>query len=67
MCTVNADVLKPENVLRLVRLNPPDWGECCRCGRRTRLEWCVTVHNGSWGLLCNDCGLNLQRQLEAME
>ena len=60
-----ADVLKPEDVLRLVRLDPSDWGECCSCGRRTSLEWSVTLHNGEYGFLCGDCGLSLQKQLRA--
>ena len=67
MCTVNADALKLENVLRVVKLAQPGWGECCVCGRRTRLEWCVTVHNGRWGLVCGDCGLRLQKQLEKVD
>lgn len=56
------DALKLKDALSLVRLDPPDWSECCCCGRRTTLEWCVIMHNGDWGLLCGECGWQLQKQ-----
>ncbi|MGB8781037.1 MAG: hypothetical protein WCD81_10370 [Candidatus Bathyarchaeia archaeon] len=40
-----------------------DFGEnnCQACGRRVHMEWQVTEHDGSWGLLCSDCGLKLEK------
>jgi len=57
------EALRPENVLQLVELDQPGWGECCSCGRRTRLKWSVTLHNDEWGLLCGECGWKLQKTM----
>jgi len=34
------------------------------CGFEGRMDWQVTLHDGTWGLLCDDCGLKLEKQLE---
>lgn len=58
-----AEALRSEDVLRLERLEEPDSGECPLCKQRRRLEWCVTKHNGEWGLLCGECGWKLQNAM----
>lgn len=51
------------NVKELTRLTTPTHGECGICKKRGIMDWCVTKHNGEWGLLCDDCGLSIERQL----
>jgi len=37
--------------------------KCALCGKQP-VEWQVTYLDGSWGLLCGECGLKLEKQLE---
>jgi len=37
--------------------------KCHFCGKQP-VEWEVTYHDGSWGLLCGECGRKMQEQLQ---
>jgi len=37
--------------------------KCAFCGNQP-VEWQVTYPNGEWKLLCEKCGLNLQKKME---
>ena len=37
--------------------------KCISCGFRGRMDWQVTEHDGSWALLCAECGLKLSERL----
>jgi len=53
-----------DDVKELVRLTTNlAQGTCETCGFRGRLDWQITKHNGDWGLLCSDCGFELQQKL----
>jgi hypothetical protein len=52
----------------LIRLTT-DFGieKCFLCGSKGRPEWQVTLHDGSWGLLCESCGQKLSERLNKNE
>lgn len=52
------------NVKELVRLGALTEDKCCICGFKGRMEWQVTLHDGTWNMLCDKCGLALEKQLE---
>jgi len=54
---------KPEEVLKLERLTTNIQDKCCVCGLQGRMDYQVTLHNGSWGLLCGDCGFKFEKKL----
>jgi len=37
--------------------------KCAFCGKQP-VEWQVTYHDDSWGLLCEECGRKLEKQLQ---
>ena len=55
-----------ENVLKLERLTTNIQDKCIVCGFSGRMDWQATLHDQTWGMLCDKCGLNLEkRQREA--
>jgi hypothetical protein len=50
-------------VLKLERLHDNWQDKCVVCGFQGRMDWQVTEHNGSWGLLCGGCGQKLSERL----
>lgn len=56
--------VKPEDVLKLERLTVNVQGECVECRMKGRMDWQVTFHDGTWSLLCGECGFKLSKQLE---
>jgi hypothetical protein len=51
------------NAASLVRLTGLFEDKCVICGIRGRMEWQVNNHDGTWGLLCDRCGLELEKKL----
>jgi len=49
--------------LKLERLTMNYQDKCVACGFRGRMEWQATCRNGSWGLLCEECGIELEKRL----
>lgn len=47
------------NFKELVRLTTNTIDKCIGCGFQGRMDWQVTMPDGSWGLLCDKCGLEL--------
>jgi len=56
--------IQAENVLKLERLTTNIQDKCMGCGSNGRMDWQVTLHDGTWGLLCAECGLKLSKKLE---
>jgi hypothetical protein len=56
------------NTEELVRLTT-DFGieTCVLCGFKGRMDWQATLHDGSWGLLCADCGCKLAKKMREVE
>jgi hypothetical protein len=54
-------------VLKLERLTSWFEDRCCLCGFCGGMDWQVTYHDGSWGLLCGDCGTKLGKRLNRNE
>jgi len=54
---------KPEDVRELVRLSSNVQDKCVVCGFKGRMDWQVTLHDGSWGLLCEECGFKLSEAI----
>jgi hypothetical protein len=52
------------DVLKLERLTTDIQDKCMGCGSNGRMDWQVTLHDGTWGLLCAECGLKLSKKLE---
>jgi len=48
---------------RLGRLTSNCQGTCASCGSTGRMDWQITKHDRSWKLLCDGCGLELQKVL----
>jgi len=48
----------------LVRLTIKVIGKCAVCGFQGRMDWQVTMPDGSWALLCDKCGLELAESAE---
>jgi len=51
------------HIKELTRLTANNQGECAICKKRSRMDWCVTKHDGEWGLLCDRCGIKLGEAL----
>jgi predicted transcriptional regulator len=58
---------KPENVLQLERITSNVQDKCVTCGFSGRMDWQITFNDGSWGTLCDKCGLRLEEKLGAVE
>jgi hypothetical protein len=52
---------------KLERLTLAFQDKCIVCGFEGRMDWQATRHDGSWGLLCGDCGVKLSKMLGAVE
>jgi len=48
-----------QNFKQLTRLRTPVIDRCAVCGFQGRMDWQVTMPDGSWSLLCGKCGLEL--------
>jgi len=38
-------------------------GKCAFCQKEGRMDWQITLHDETWGLLCEDCGLKLSKEI----
>lgn len=47
---------------KLERLTTNIQGKCVVCGFEGRMDWQVTLHDGTRGLLCGECGHSLAKQ-----
>jgi hypothetical protein len=56
--------LTPQAFTELGPLEPPNYGECFLCKRRTRLDWYVKAPSGEWAPICGECAWRLQEQLQ---
>lgn len=52
-----------EDAPEVMRITAETKGECVRCGYQGAMEFQVTLHDGSWGLLCGDCGQKVMDKL----
>lgn len=59
--------VKVEDVLKLERLGPGIPDKCVECGFSGDMGWQITKHDGAWGLLCDECGLQLEARLNKNE
>jgi hypothetical protein len=55
--------LNVDKVLKLEHLKEDFQDKCVACGFQGRMDWQVTEHDGSWALLCGDCGDKLAKRL----
>lgn len=51
------------NVKELVRLRMDFQDRCIVCGFRGRMDFQANQFDGSWGLLCGNCGRKLEQKL----
>lgn len=56
-----------QNLKELTRLTSDFEGKCEICGFTGRMDWQATLHDGSWGLLCDKCGLIVEKKLGEVE
>jgi len=54
-------------VKSLVQLTTHIEDKCVSCGKTGKMDFQVDLIDGSWGLLCEDCGRKLQEQLRGVE
>jgi len=68
----NPEINQTENIRRvldishfksLVRLTTYFDGVCERCGFKGKMDYQVNLLDGTWGLLCEKCGRELEKQL----
>jgi hypothetical protein len=59
---VSLEVLAPK-VQKLERLTGVFEDKCVLCGEKGRMDWQATEHDGTWALLCGDCGDELGKRL----
>jgi len=52
-----------KGTVSLVRLSSFFEDKCIECGVVGRMDFQVNFVDGTWGLLCEKCGLNLEKQL----
>jgi len=52
-----------KNTLSLQRLTGLFEDKCAACGFQGILDWQANKFDGSWGLLCDRCGLELEKRL----
>lgn len=55
--------LEFHNYKELIRLTTHFTDKCVFCQKEGPMDWQVTLHDGTWGLLCEDCGLKLEKQM----
>ena len=60
--TTDSTLFTDDEVLKLERLTTDFQDKCVRCGFQGRMHWQVTLHDGTWGLLCDECGHRLIQQ-----
>jgi len=48
---------------KLERLTPDFQDRCVVCGLQGRMDWQITRHDDSWGLLCGSCGEKVEKRL----
>jgi len=64
---VSLEDLAPKT-LKLERLKNGDWQDrCIACGFQGSMDWQTTTHDGSWGLLCGECGIKLGKKLQEVK
>lgn len=51
------------DVSKLERLTVNIQNKCIECGFSGRVGWQVTLHDGSWGMLCGKCGDRLAEKM----
>lgn len=56
-----------QNLKQLTRLTTDFEDKCVICHFEGRMDWQVTQHDGTWGLLCDKCGLTVEKKLGAVE
>jgi len=56
-----------QNLKQLTRLTTDFEDKCAICHFEGRMDWQVTLHDGTWGLLCDKCGLIVEKKLGAVE
>lgn len=54
-------------IVKLERLTLNVQGKCVECGVSGRMDFQITLADGSWGLLCDNCGYKIMRQIEKGE
>jgi len=54
-------------VVSLVRLTTHFEDKCFKCGFQGTMDWQANFTDGTWGLLCEKCGLELEKQLGRIE
>jgi hypothetical protein len=54
-----------KSTLSLQRLTGLFEDRCVVCGFKGALDWQANKFDGSWGLLCDRCGLELEKRLRA--
>lgn len=52
---------------KLERLTTYFEDKCVVCGFQGRMDWQATFHDGSWALLCDNCGVELSKKLGEVE
>ena len=53
--TTDSTLFNDDEVLKLERLTADFQDKCVGCGFEGRMGWQVTLHDGTWGLLCSEC------------
>jgi len=56
-----------QNLKQLTRLTTHFEDKCIVCGFQGRMDWQATLHDDSWGLLCENCGLAIEKKLGVVE
>jgi hypothetical protein len=56
-----------KNTLSLERLIGLFEDKCVTCGFQGRMDWQVNKFDNSWGLLCDRCGLELEKRLKSVD
>ena len=65
--TDNYEIVQFPNFKSLVRLTTYFEDKCARCGFKGKMDYQVNLVNGTWGLLCEKCGLELEKKLGEIE
>jgi hypothetical protein len=50
-------------IMTLERLREECDGQCVGCRASGPMDWQATFHDGTWALLCDNCGLKLSKKL----
>jgi hypothetical protein len=54
-------------IVSLVRLTTYFEDKCFKCGVYGKMDWQINKTDGTWALLCEKCGLELEKQLGRIE